>query len=193
MTPGDDPAQPTTHVAAPSVSRGPASTCFTEAYPALFLPAMRLAYRITADRALAEDLAAEAMARAYARWSSVSTCDSPTAWVLRVTTNLAVDAGRRSQTSVQVLPQLVGQQRRTGVADVADLVASRVALAAALRALPRRQREAIALRYLADLSEDEVSRALDIAPSSVRTHVQRGLASLRQALGVPTEVARVAL
>ena len=163
---------------------------FAELYPSLFLPAMRLAYRVTGDRALSEDLAAEALARAYARWSTVSGCASPTAWVLRVTTNLAIDAGRRRRLSVQALPHLSTPE---GVGDFADVVASRVALAAALAALPRRQREAIALRYLAELSEDEVSRTLDIAPSSVRTHVQRGLQSLRRALGPLPEVRRVAV
>ena len=61
-----------------------------------------------------------------------------------------------------------------------------------MAALPQRQREAVALRYLADLEEAEVSRALGISASTVRTHVQRGLAGLREVLG-PKEVHRGAL
>ena len=162
---------------------------FAAAYPSLFLPAMRLAYRMTGDRALAEDLASEALARAYARWGTVSRLESPVAWVLRVTTNLTIDAVRRRRLATAVLPRLL--LREPGGAFEED-VAVRLALVAALSSLPRRQREAIALYYLAGLDELEVSRSLDISPSSVRTHVQRGLATLRKRLGATGEVARVA-
>lgn len=169
---------------------GRASADFAEAYRGLFLPAMRLAYRVTGDRSLAEDVAAEALARAYSRWSSVSRMDSPQAWVLRVATNLALDCVRRQRVVAEKLPAL-------GVpvlgADHADQVAARLALVAALGALPRRQRESIALYYLGGLTEDEVSRSLDITPSSVRTHLQRGLATLRRQLGAAGEVPRVAV
>jgi RNA polymerase sigma factor (sigma-70 family) len=53
----------------------------------------------------------------------------------------------------------------------------------ALQALPRRQREAIALRYLADLSERDVSVALGVSRGSVKTHLHRGMVGLRSALG----------
>jgi RNA polymerase sigma-70 factor (ECF subfamily) len=162
---------------------------FASAYRDLFLPAMRLVHRMTGDRALAEDMAAEALARAYARWDSVSRLDSPQAWVLRVTTNLTIDAVRRQKLAMQALPALVVPETTSRFDDD---VAARIALVAALGALPRRQREAIALRYLAGLSEEEVSRSLDITPSSVRTHLQRGLASLRRHLG-HQGVPRVAL
>lgn len=179
----------------PPAERGPdvphpAVDDFSAAYPQLFLPAMRLAYRMTADRALSEDLAAEALARAYSRWSTVRKADSPLAWVLRVTTNLAVDAVRRRRVAVDAMPSLTPSLTES---DHADAVAARLALVAALATLPRRQREAIALHYLAGMSEAEVSRSLDIAPSSVRTHVQRGLETLRHRFGVTGEVPRVAL
>jgi RNA polymerase sigma factor (sigma-70 family) len=68
----------------------------------------------------------------------------------------------------------------TAPEDTADL---RLALNAALRSLPRRQRQAIALQYLADLSPADVAAVLHISPGSVKTHVHRGLASLRARLG----------
>lgn len=173
----------------PSGGGAAAEDGFAAAYPALFLPAMRLAHRMTGDRALAEDLAAEALARAYARWTSVARMESPQAWVLRVTTNLAIDAVRRRRLATAVLPRLVVREG-PGVLD--EDVAIRLALVSALASLPRRQREAIALYYLAGLDEHEVSRSLDITPSSVRTHVQRGLATLRKRLGPAEEVSRVA-
>lgn len=174
----------------PGGGRAAAEDDFAAAYRPLFLPAMRLAYRMTGDHALAEDVAAEALARAFARWSSVSRMDSPLAWVLRVATNLAIDAVRRQRLAAKVMPSLVLPDE-DGRFD--DDVAARLALVTALHALPRRQREAIALFYLGGLSEAEVSQSLEISPSSVRTHVQRGLATLRQRLAPPGGVPRAAI
>lgn len=57
-----------------------------------------------------------------------------------------------------------------------------VELVAALRSLPRRQREVVALRYLADLPEAEVAALLGCAPGTVKQHAHRGLAALRRSL-----------
>ena len=56
------------------------------------------------------------------------------------------------------------------------------AVLAALRSLPERQREVLALRYYLDLSEAEIAETLGIAPGTVKTHAQRGLAALHVAL-----------
>jgi RNA polymerase sigma factor (sigma-70 family) len=58
-----------------------------------------------------------------------------------------------------------------------------MALVAALRSLPRRQREAVALRYLSGLSDAEVAQSLGVSPSAAKTHVTRGLDALRRQLG----------
>ena len=67
--------------------------------------------------------------------------------------------------------------------DAEEAATLRVALVAALRSLPRRQRQAVALRYLSGLREEEVARALGVSPSTANTHLQRGLAALRRHLG----------
>jgi RNA polymerase sigma factor (sigma-70 family) len=162
---------------------------FAASFRELYTSALLLARRLTNDPYAAEDLAAEAMARAYAHWGKVHNAESPRAWVLRVTTNLAVDQARRHHSQLRFAPMLVDRDATT---EDNELAVTRLALVAALAALPQRQREAVALRYLADLEETEISRALGISASTVRTHVQRGLAGLRDALG-PAEVQRVAL
>ena len=53
---------------------------------------------------------------------------------------------------------------------------------AALRSLPRRQREVLALRYYLDLSEAEIADTLGISAGSVKTHAHRGLATLAERL-----------
>lgn len=158
---------------------------FAAAYPSLFSRAMRLAYRMTKDQALAEDVAAEALARAYSRWPAVLQMDQPEAWVMRVAVNIVIDDARRSTLLRRWMPTLGAGREAAPSFD--DDVAVRHALVAALGTLPKRQREAIALRYLAELDEEDISRSLQISPSSVRTHVQRGLSALRERLGPAIE------
>ena len=154
---------------------------FARRYRDLFDAAMRLAYRMTRDGAVAEDVAAEAMARAYARWRSVRTMAQPDAWVMRVAMNIVVDAARHKSVAARALPSLWTSSEPTTRFD--DDVAVRRALIVALRSLPSRQRDVIALRYLAEMDENAIADFLGIAPSSVRTHAQRGLSSLRLKLG----------
>lgn len=149
---------------------------FTAAFDDLFPRAFRLARRIVGDPAVAEDVAAEALARAYARWAKVSELPWRDGWVLRVASNLAIDHVRRRRVAPVAAP----------VVDD-DAVTVRLALAACLRALPRRQRQAVALHYLAGLTDDEVGQALGISAGSVKTHIHRGMAALRKAAPVGLE------
>lgn len=147
---------------------------FVDAFRSLLPQARRLAHRVLGDTWAAEDVAAEALARTYARWDRVRTLPWRDAWVLRVATNLAIDATRRRRMLVDA---------PTPAPDGGDEAVLRVALVAALRALPRRQREAVALRYLAGLDEGDVARALGVAPGTVKSHLHRGIAALRRRLG----------
>jgi RNA polymerase sigma-70 factor (sigma-E family) len=150
---------------------------FEEAFDELFPRAFRLARRLVGDTDVAEDIAAEALARAYAHWPRVATLDHRDGWVLRVAANLAVDKVRRR-------PEVVVVPSAASVGPHADdLVVLRVALVAALGSLPRRQRQAVALRYLGDLTDREVATALGISVGSVKTHIHRGLGALRLRLG----------
>ena len=93
--------------------------------------------------------------------------------VLRVASNITIDIVRKR-------PVFVEPSR---AADVEDQVATRLALAAALRALPGRQRDAIVLRYLNDYSEAQVAEALGVSQGTVKTHLRRGLDALRSRIG----------
>jgi RNA polymerase sigma factor (sigma-70 family) len=181
---GHSPTEPSREVTVSAADLGRAPTPdedFAAAYPTLFRRAMGLAYRMTRDAGASEDLAAEALARAYSRWASVRKLESPEAWVMRVTVNLVIDSARRRRMLTLRLPVLGAHAETTAGFD--DQVAVRSALVAALASLPPRQREAIALRYLAELDETSVSQSLRISPSTLRTHLQRGLAGLRETLG----------
>lgn len=156
---------------------------FEVAFDTLFPRAQRLAQRILGDPDAAEDVAAEAMARAYARWQQLENAPWRDGWVLKVTANLAIDATRRKR-------PLIG---RPVDRDAEDAAAIRITLVAALRALSRRQREVIVLRYLSGLDEAEIATSLGISAGSVKTHTHRGLAALRARLGPDLEETSLAL
>jgi RNA polymerase sigma-70 factor (sigma-E family) len=139
------------------------------------LPAvMSLARRLTGNAADAEDVAVEALGRAYAHWPKLCQSQWRRAWVLRVATNLVIGDARRYRHAPN--EPVVAE-------DESDALVVREALVAALKKLPRRQREAVALRYLSDLSEQETAVAMGVSPGSVKTHLSRGLSALRAALG----------
>jgi RNA polymerase sigma factor (sigma-70 family) len=68
-------------------------------------------------------------------------------------------------------------------ADPADVLVVRQTLMAALRLLPKRQREVVVMRYLVGMSEPEVAAALGLSLGTVKTHLRRGLSRLRTTLG----------
>ena len=142
---------------------------FELAFQDLFGRAYRLAYRILGSGPAAEDVAAEALTRAFANWERVAHLPYRDAWVLRVAVNLALDQVRRQQIRLTAAEP----------ADPGDAVALRVALLEALGSLPARQRDAIALKFFADLPQAEVARVLGIATGTAKTHIHRGLAALR--------------
>lgn len=146
----------------------------------LFVRAFRLAYAIVGNKPEAEDAAAEAMAKAHLHWPRISTLPYRDAWVLRVAGNEARTIVRRRR------PDPDGGLPPPGFE---ENVLSRVALKAAVSSLPRRQREAITLRYLAGLDDAEIAATLRIAQASVRTHVRRGLQALRADFSMEADVA----
>lgn len=133
---------------------------------------MRLALRLTGDWFAAEDVASETFARVFARWSKVRGLEYREAWTMRVASNLAIDAVRRHGRLDR------GFDSEAEVADPAEVAVLRVGLVAALAALPKSQREAVVLRYLADLPETDVAEVLGIAPGTVKSHLHRARSAL---------------
>ena len=147
---------------------------FREIYPR----ACRAARQVSRDEGAAEDAALEALTRAFVRWPRLRALPYRDAWVLRVAINEALGelrrAGRKSA------PVRLFSSDGSDVLE--DVVTTRLALAAARRQ-PRRQREAIELRYLADFSEDDTAAALGLSSGAVKSHLHRAAKSLRLVLG----------
>jgi RNA polymerase sigma-70 factor (sigma-E family) len=146
---------------------------FEEVFPDLYRLAYRVSYRVLGDRGDAEDVAQEALARAHLRWGRLH--ERPEGWIVTVATNLSIDRlRRRRRVSALVEEPLAVVDIHRG---------ERIDLARALRRLPRRQRQVVVLRYLADWSENDVATALGVSGGAVKSHASRGLAALRQHLG----------
>ncbi len=143
---------------------------FELAFADLYRLAYRVAFRILGDRGDAEDVAQETLARATLRWGKLH--DRPEGWVSRVASNLAVDRYRRRRREPAIATGPIGI--------VDDRTVERGDLVTALRRLPRRQREVVVLRYVADLSEADVAAALGCSVGSVKTHASRGLSAMRR-------------
>ncbi|MCU1426981.1 MAG: putative polymerase subfamily sigma factor [Actinomycetia bacterium] len=155
-----------------AITTGPT---FDDAFAGLFQSAYRIAFRLLGDREDAADVAQEALARASGRWKRLAAAGDPTPWVVRVSANLALDRWRRRKTAAKYARMVTPVEGQSEMPD-------RVDLHRALAALPKRQREVVVLRYVADLPEDAVATALRCAVGTVKTHASRGLAALRIAL-----------
>jgi RNA polymerase sigma-70 factor, ECF subfamily len=152
-----------------------AAAQFDDFYAATARRIVRHAYALTANTADAQDIAQEAFARAWQRWHTVRGCDSPEAWVRRVATNLAVSRLRRDRTARAAAHQLL-------VREVPEVSPDTVALVAALRRLPERQRVVLVLHYLADLPVGQIAEELTCPPGSVKAWLSRGRDALAAAL-----------
>ncbi len=142
------------------------------------LPAMvALAAAITGSTVAAEDLAQEALLRAYDRWDQVGRYDRPGAWVRRVTINLALTSRKRAGAELKAKLRL---GRRQPVVEPHpprfDDVWSAVAK------LSGRQRAAVALHYLEDRPVSDIAEILDCSESTARVHLHRGRSTLASLL-----------
>lgn len=126
---------------------------FADEFEALFATAFTVTRRLLGNVTDAEDAAAEAVARTLLAWRRLAGQPHRHAWVARVATNVAIDQLRRRRN----LPVPT-----TEAPDAMEEATLRLALGVALQKLPKRQRQVVAMRYLADLDEAAVARTFGI-------------------------------
>jgi RNA polymerase sigma-70 factor (sigma-E family) len=147
---------------------------YLEEYPRVVM----LVYALSGSRAGAEDIAQEAFLRAYRDWDRVGSYEHQAAWVRRVATNLATSGLRRRLLEARALARLAG--RREPVLE--PLPAEEADFGRALRALPRRQGQAVALFYVEDLSVQQIAVVLDCAEGTVKAHLAKARHTLAKRL-----------
>jgi RNA polymerase sigma-70 factor (sigma-E family) len=146
-----------------------------------YIALVGLARLLVDDRGEAEELVQEAFARTYAAWGRLRHRDDPLAYVRRTVVNLARGGLRRR--GVARRARLLPSPDASSAEVVAFASARRSEIIAAVRALPSRQRECVALRYALDLPIAQIARELGIAEGSVKQHLHRARAALTGALG----------
>ena len=132
----------------------------------------------TGDRDLAAELAQEALARAHRNWPAVSQMESPGGWAHRVAVNLANSALRRRRYE-RAAAARAAARLPVGRVDRPPSGEGAAEVRAALARLPRRQREALLLRFLLDLSVEETAQRMGCAAGTVRALTAQGVGRLR--------------
>lgn len=134
------------------------------------------------DRTAAEDLVQEAFLRLARNHHRINDQDRAAAYLRSIVINLARDHNRRGLVSLR--HRLPAEPDDRSAEDHVAEGESRREVIEALRALPRRQRDCVVLRYYLELSIGDIAGTLGLSPNSVKTHLQRGLRSLKSQLEV---------
>ncbi|HEV2930501.1 MAG TPA: sigma-70 family RNA polymerase sigma factor [Propionibacteriaceae bacterium] len=137
-----------------------------------------LVYVLLGSRAGAEDIAQEAFLRAYRDWERVGSYEHQAAWVRRVAANLATSGLRRRLVEARALTRLAGRREPT----VDPLAAGDAEFWAAVRALPRRQAQAVALYYFQDLSIQQTATVLGCTEGTIKAHLAKARRTLARQL-----------
>jgi RNA polymerase sigma factor (sigma-70 family) len=152
---------------------------FAEFYRRSADECLRTVLASVGDRHAAQELVDEAFARACASWRTVSKHPAPKAWVVRTALNVNISRWRRRRREISVADPAAGTHPQAAE-DAGSIVDPRIM--AALMRLPARQREVVALRLFLDLDTARTAEVLSIAPSTVKAHLARALATLRDVL-----------
>lgn len=137
---------------------------------------LRYASVLTCDPDLAQDVVQEVLLRAQQKWRRIGPMAAPTAYVKRMITNEYLSWRRRRAVHEAAV---VATARDELIDDPSGSYNEREAMLARIAALPPKQRAALVLRYYEDRTDGEIAEMLGCGASTVRSHLARGLASLR--------------
>jgi RNA polymerase sigma-70 factor, ECF subfamily len=157
---------------------------FDEFYATHFRGITVQVYAYFGNMSDAQDVTQEAFCRAFSRWSKIAGYDDPVAWVRRVAWNLATSKWRRMKTAMTFA-------RKHREEHAPEPSPDHVALTAALKTLPERQRRAIVMHYLADLSVSDIAQQENVAEGTVKSWLHRARLALAEQLADRSEPASV--
>ncbi|MGD9961414.1 SigE family RNA polymerase sigma factor [Nocardioides sp.] len=157
-----------------------ADTAVEQLYAAHWRQLVRLSMLLVRDVGTAEEVVQDSFVALHSRWSRLRDPEKALAYLRQIVVNRSRSALRHRSVVAKhaPLPEV------TSSADEAALAhGQRDVVLEALRQLPERQREVVALRYYLDLSEADIAATLGISRGAVKSHSSRGLAALRLSLG----------
>jgi RNA polymerase sigma-70 factor (sigma-E family) len=159
-----------------------AAVDFQALYEAQWWPMVRLATGLVDDVASAEDVVQDAFSAMYRRLDQLRDHSAAVGYLRMAVVNAARSALRHRGVARRHLRLVSVEEAEPADHATMRSVEHEVARAA-LRGLPDRQREVLTLRYLTDLSDEEIAQTLGIGEGGVRSAASRGLATLRRTLG----------
>jgi RNA polymerase sigma-70 factor (sigma-E family) len=138
-----------------------------------YVSLVRLACLLLDERAQGEEVVQDAFVKVHGAWARI---DDPLTYLRATVMNLARSQMRRRLVARRRVEPVSGPA--ASPEEHAVLLSDQQEVVDAVRALPRRQRECIVLRYYLDLSEAEIAATLGISAGSVKSHTHRGTAAL---------------
>ncbi|HYO41448.1 MAG TPA: SigE family RNA polymerase sigma factor [Nocardioidaceae bacterium] len=157
-----------------------ADAAVEQLYAAHYRRLVRLSVLLVRDVETAEEVVQDAFVAMHGRWRSLREPDKALAYLRQVVVNRSRSVlrhrGVESAYTPPVAPDGAGAEDDVLVSERRGVVLD------ALRALPDRQREVLALRYYLDLSETEIAATLGISRGAVKSHASRGVAALRSVM-----------
>jgi RNA polymerase sigma-70 factor (sigma-E family) len=171
------PARPSLAAVPRPVEVSGAPLAFEDFYRREHRQVLGLAYVLTGNQSAAEDVTQDAFTAAFRQWRSVATCDSPGAWIRRVACNRAASMVRRRLVEAKALVRLARRTETTIELEEGD-----GAFWQAVRRLPTRQAQAVALYYFEDYSVRDIAAVLDCSEGTVKTHLSRARSAVARRL-----------
>jgi RNA polymerase sigma-70 factor (sigma-E family) len=159
---------------------GDPDAAITALFDAQYTRMLRVAVVLLGDRAAAEDVVQDAFLALHSHWLQVRDKSDAIGYLHRSVVNGARSRLRRRAVALRLRPPRQPDAISAEDTALAALVSG--PLLTAMRALPRREREAVLFRHYLDLSEQQTAQALGVRPGSVKGYASRGLAKLRSAL-----------
>jgi RNA polymerase sigma-70 factor (sigma-E family) len=156
-----------------ATDEGSLASLYVQNAPAAF----RLAYLLTGDAGLAEDLVQEAFVRLIGRWTDIRRPEAFPAYLRRTVVNLSYGTFRRRRVE-RAYVEREGRLAATAASGLPD-VETRDELWAQLDNLAPRQRAALVLRYYEDLSEQQTADVMGCSERTVNSLVTRGVQAMR--------------
>ncbi|GAB6986393.1 hypothetical protein JCM10369A_29170 [Nocardioides pyridinolyticus] len=155
-----------------------ADEALEQLYAAHWRQLVRLSVLLVRDQGTAEEVVQDAFVAVHGRWSRLRDPDKALAYLRQAVVNRSRSALRHRA----VVARHAATVRPLDAADPTPDSDRRAAVLQAMRALPDRQREVLALRYYLDLSEADIADTLGISRGAVKSHASRGAAALRELL-----------